>query len=198
MAVTQPRGRAAAASNGTRPNQFTLDLPMLTIQIRRPELRMPHVEMPHVEMPRVPMPHIGKQEIGHYVDVARTFIPPPERVAYYGALGALAVFGVVDWPVAAAIGAGTIIAQRGRRQASFPSMRPRQTAAPPQESAPSRRATTSTRRRATETSGATGGRKTATTSGAASARKTATTSRATTSGRTTTTSGRRKSTTQSG
>ena len=57
-------------------------------------------------MPHVPMPHISKQEFGHYVDVARTILPPPERVAYYGALGAMAIFGAIEWPVAAAIGVG--------------------------------------------------------------------------------------------
>jgi hypothetical protein len=41
-------------------------------------------------------------------------LPPPERLAFYGALAAGAVFGIIDWPVAAAIGLGTIIARRAR------------------------------------------------------------------------------------
>ncbi|GAA4521627.1 MULTISPECIES: hypothetical protein [Nonomuraea] len=84
--------------------KVTLDLPMMSIQLHKPDMKLPHV----------PMPHISKQEMGHAVDVAKSILPPPERVAYYGALGALAVFGVVEWPVAAAIGVGTVIAQRAR------------------------------------------------------------------------------------
>ena len=39
-------------------------------------------------------------------------LPPPKRLAFYGALGAAAVFGAIDWPVAAAIGIGTVLAGR--------------------------------------------------------------------------------------
>jgi hypothetical protein len=41
-------------------------------------------------------------------------LPPSDRLAFYGALAAGAVFGIIDWPVAAAIGLGTIIARRSR------------------------------------------------------------------------------------
>ena len=94
MTATQ-QGRDEVASNGKEPRR--IDMPMLGIEIRRREVEMPHVPMPHV-----PMPHISKQEFGHYVDVARTILPPPERVAYYGALGAMAIFGAIEWPVALA------------------------------------------------------------------------------------------------
>ncbi|MFF3671454.1 hypothetical protein [Microtetraspora malaysiensis] len=86
--------------------EFTLNLPMVSLQFHRPQ--MPHVEMPHM----------SRQEVGHAVDVARSFLPPPERVIYYGGLGALAVLGVLEWPVAAAIGVGTMLAQRGRTEES--------------------------------------------------------------------------------
>ncbi|MFI7707323.1 hypothetical protein [Nonomuraea sp. NPDC049480] len=195
MAVTQQRGRVSAETDGKLPKRLSLDLPMLSIEVRRPEVRLPHVGMPHLGMPR-----ISKQEMGHYVDVARTFIPPPERIAYYGALGALAVFGVVDWPVAAAIGAGTIIAQRGRRAPSA-SIWQRGTQQPAPTPTPAQQATTSTRRRTATTSGTAAGRKTATTADTTAGRKTATTAD-TTAGRKTattsgTTAGRRKSATQS-
>jgi hypothetical protein len=109
------RGGSKGDSKGD-PKQITLDLPMMTVQLRGPEMRMPHLEMP--DMPHVELPHVSKQEMGQAVDVVRSFLPAPERVAYYGALGALAVFGVLDWPVAAAIGAGTMIAQRARKKNS--------------------------------------------------------------------------------
>lgn len=106
MTATQQQGRDAVTSNGKEPKRFTFDMPMLSIEVRRPQVQMPHVSMPH----------IGRQELGHYVDVARTILPPPERIAYYGALGAMAAFGAIEWPVAAAIGAGMVIAQRGRQE----------------------------------------------------------------------------------
>ena len=65
-------------------------------------------------MPHVPMPHVNRQEVGQAVDTAKSFLPPPERIAYYGGLGALAVAGLIEWPVAAAIGVGILIAQRAR------------------------------------------------------------------------------------
>jgi hypothetical protein len=70
--------------------------------------------MPRMQMQRAA--DSGMQEMGRAVETARTFMPPPERIIYYGALGALAVFGLVEWPVAAAIGVGTMIAQRTRRR----------------------------------------------------------------------------------
>ncbi|QXE36283.1 hypothetical protein KQY30_20595 [Streptomyces sp. GMY02] len=42
-------------------------------------------------------------------------LPPPKRLAFYGGLGALAVLGALDWPVAVAIGAATAVARSGRR-----------------------------------------------------------------------------------
>jgi hypothetical protein len=41
-------------------------------------------------------------------------LPSGRMLTFYGALAATAVFGVIDWPVAAAIGVGTIIARRSR------------------------------------------------------------------------------------
>lgn len=67
---------------------------------------------PH--LPHVSLPHVSRQEAGQAVDAAKSFLPPPERMAYYGGLGALAVAGLIEWPVAAAIGVGTVIAQRAR------------------------------------------------------------------------------------
>lgn len=45
----------------------------------------------------------------------RTFLPPTERLLYYGGLGVMAVAGVLEWPVAAAVGAGVWVASRGGR-----------------------------------------------------------------------------------
>lgn len=37
-------------------------------------------------------------------------IPPPEALAYYGGLAALAAFELIDWPVAVVIAAGHLLA----------------------------------------------------------------------------------------
>ncbi|GAA5039774.1 hypothetical protein [Thermocatellispora tengchongensis] len=100
------KSRTAAPESvekGAGGDAFTLNLPMVTIRARKPEL--PSVRLPDV-----------RRELGHAVDIARTFLPPPERMVYYGGLAALAAVGVIDWPVAAAIGVGTIVVQRARQQ----------------------------------------------------------------------------------
>lgn len=55
----------------------------------------------------------------------RVRLPSPVQAAYYAGLGALAVTQLVEWPVAAAIAAGTYIAQHTRPRRS-----PEETAAP--------------------------------------------------------------------
>ncbi|MFJ2032401.1 hypothetical protein [Streptosporangium sp. NPDC087985] len=80
---------------------FTLDLPMMSVRFHPPHLHLPHISL---------------QEAGQAVDAAKSFLPPADRMVYYGGLGALAVAGLIEWPVAAAIGVGTMIAQRARGQ----------------------------------------------------------------------------------
>ena len=78
---------------------------------------------------RVPNVNIGRGRVsaefhmpGHIVptrdDLAgaastvQQYLPSREMTLWLGGLGTLAAFSVIDWPVAAAIGAGTIIAKR--------------------------------------------------------------------------------------
>ncbi|WP_344611532.1 hypothetical protein [Dactylosporangium salmoneum] len=81
------------------------------------------VQMPHV---KVPVVHMGPSDAQGAVQrvrwTTRTVmsaipIPPPgpTRLLYYGGVGALAVFGVLDWPVALAAAAGVWVATRARR-----------------------------------------------------------------------------------
>ncbi|MCV7083174.1 hypothetical protein, partial [Mycolicibacterium insubricum] len=44
--------------------------------------------------------------------VGRVAVPSPKQLAFYGALGALAVFEVIDWPVAVAVGVGHLVTTR--------------------------------------------------------------------------------------
>jgi hypothetical protein len=43
--------------------------------------------------------------------VGRLRIPPPDQLAYYGALAGLAALEIIDWPIALAIGAGHALAE---------------------------------------------------------------------------------------
>jgi hypothetical protein len=38
-------------------------------------------------------------------------LPSPQRLAYYGGIAALGVFGIVDWPVVLVIGIGHLLAE---------------------------------------------------------------------------------------
>ncbi|GHH82182.1 hypothetical protein GCM10018793_41390 [Streptomyces sulfonofaciens] len=74
----------------------------------------------HTAHPSIPVPYVTRADLSANVHAAESALPdvrmpPPERLAFYGGLGALAVAGAVEWPVAAAIGVATVIARRGRR-----------------------------------------------------------------------------------
>jgi hypothetical protein len=43
--------------------------------------------------------------------VGRVRIPPPDQLAYYGALAGLAALEIIDWPIALVIGAGHALAE---------------------------------------------------------------------------------------
>lgn len=44
-------------------------------------------------------------------------LPAPERLAWYGGVAALALVGVIDWPVAAIIVAGHFLSDNARNRA---------------------------------------------------------------------------------
>jgi hypothetical protein len=80
------------------PRTATVNLPFVTAQFRAPDLHLPK--------PRRP-------EMGAALQRARNFLPSPQQALYYGGLGLMAAFELVEWPVAAAIGVGTALARRG-------------------------------------------------------------------------------------
>lgn len=54
-----------------------------------------------------------EQEAGHLAlpyGIGPVRVPSPDRLAFYGGIAALAVFGIVDWPVALVIGVGHLLA----------------------------------------------------------------------------------------
>lgn len=92
-----PENRPPALRRDKPPASVTLELPLVTMQVRAPQIHLPHVSL---------------EEAGLVIDAARSLLPPPGRVIYYGGLGALAAIDVIEWPVAAAIGVSTAVAQR--------------------------------------------------------------------------------------
>jgi len=49
-----------------------------------------------------------------------SLLPSPEHLVYFAGLGVLAVFGLLEWPVAVAIGTGTLVAERMSRKEKPP------------------------------------------------------------------------------
>ncbi len=87
-------GEQEGAAEGRGPHTATLRTPFATARF---------------EIPRAP---------GTSMKVGPIRLPSPTQTAFYVGLGVLAVTEVVEWPIAAAIGAGTYVAQRSRAGAS--------------------------------------------------------------------------------
>ncbi|WP_214102596.1 hypothetical protein [Acrocarpospora catenulata] len=101
---TQPaKGTAGKTAAMEEEELLALNLPMVSLQVHRPH-----------------MPHMDTSWAERAMETGRKAMPPPERLIYYGGLGALAVIGAIEWPVAAAIGVGTMLASRARAAARRP------------------------------------------------------------------------------
>ncbi|MGI8312972.1 hypothetical protein [Saccharopolyspora hattusasensis] len=59
-----------------------------------------------------------RDDLTSTVETVRGYLPSAQMIAFYGGLGALAAFSVIDWPVAAAISVGVVVAQRAGSTAS--------------------------------------------------------------------------------
>jgi hypothetical protein len=94
--------RSPARQSKSNPRTATVRLPFVTAEFRRPDMHLPQVQMPDV-----------RGNVTGAVNAVWENLPPREQIAYFGGLGLLAALAVIEWPVAAAIGVGTVIAQRG-------------------------------------------------------------------------------------
>ena len=109
----QPGGSADADAGGTtlteeaRPDHpaeggaegersATVNLPFVTAQFRAPHLHLP-----------------GRADLDAAARGAQSLLPSPKSLLFFGGLAATAVAGIIEWPVAAAIGVGTALASRG-------------------------------------------------------------------------------------
>ncbi|MEV4510020.1 hypothetical protein AB0K00_13780 [Dactylosporangium sp. NPDC049525] len=116
-----------------------------TSTVARPEAESELVTWQDVPMPhvKVPVVHVAgpaaRSVLTNVTWTTRTLVsavPEPRRLLYYGGVGALAVLGVLEWPVAVAAAAGVWVATHtGRRAesqapAEAPKGKQRATAAP--------------------------------------------------------------------
>jgi hypothetical protein len=74
------------------------------------QLPVVHMRLPvlTVRVPRSPVLASARWA----AQTLQVYLPPRERLAYYGGLGLMAAIGVLDWPVALAAGAGVWVASR--------------------------------------------------------------------------------------
>ncbi|TQM43829.1 hypothetical protein [Pseudonocardia cypriaca] len=89
----------------------TVNLPFVTAQFRMPDLRTP-----------------TRQDLQAAARGVRSLLPtqPPSRksMLFYGGLAATAAVGVIEWPVATAIGIGSALASRGAADPTPPAQKP--------------------------------------------------------------------------
>lgn len=97
------RARAARAAGGQR-RTARVNLPLVSAEFRAPQLRMP----------TVPTPRGMVRAAGS----ATNYLPSRDKLLLYGGLGTAAVIGVIEWPVAIAVGAGVAVAQRSRQEST--------------------------------------------------------------------------------
>lgn len=108
---TRSKARSSGGARGDRSQSTTgagrdsgtatVKLPFVTAEFRRTAVRVP-----------------GRDAVAAGVYSVREHLPSPGQLAFYGGLGALAALSLIEWPVAAAIGIGTVVAQRAGERAS--------------------------------------------------------------------------------
>jgi hypothetical protein len=93
-----------------RPSKaLELSVPHPTMpHVRMWHLRLPRLRLPHLPVPRMPMPPMPPLPSMPRIDMNER----AGKVMWYGGLAALAVLGVIEWPVAAVVAAGSYVAER--------------------------------------------------------------------------------------
>jgi hypothetical protein len=75
-----------------------VNLPFVTAVFHAPEVRVPGLRMP------------DRADFDAAAHWFRDRVPQGKAALFYGGLAAVAVAGVIEWPVAAAVGLGTALA----------------------------------------------------------------------------------------
>lgn len=106
MSDSAARTRAEQATEGAgrRPSAPVVVPTLRVYRVPLPGVHVPSVHVPGVHMPGTGrlMPHVDPRSLRG-------------RALWIGGLGGLAVIGVLDWPVAAAVAAGTWVAEQRAR-----------------------------------------------------------------------------------
>ncbi|MDT3442357.1 MULTISPECIES: hypothetical protein [unclassified Pseudofrankia] len=105
------RGVMDAVSREQEAVAASFRLPFLRVNVERPRRRRAPVIEPAAMREEADRAGAEGWRIGRFE------LPSPRKTAYYLGLGALAAFEVVEWPVAAAVAAGTWVAQHTRPEA---------------------------------------------------------------------------------
>jgi hypothetical protein len=142
-AASTTAGSEAVAESG-QGRTATVTLPFVSRQVRVPRVRPSHLPTPHLPTPHLPTPHLptprlsalptprlparrlptphlpalprmGRREVSDAARGVASLLPPRRELVYYTGLGALAVGGVLEWPVAVAVAAGTAVARKSAR-----------------------------------------------------------------------------------
>ncbi|GAA0530309.1 hypothetical protein GCM10011581_29090 [Saccharopolyspora subtropica] len=100
---TRHGGRTTSAANPKRVQHgASIPVPYLTPQLHTYQIPLPRGE-----------------DVTHATQAMRGWMPSGGQALFYGGLAAAAVFSVIEWPVALAIGVGNALVQRSaRRQGS--------------------------------------------------------------------------------
>jgi len=114
------KGRArTSAKTEQAPRTARLNLPGMSAEFRRPDLPSPRdVARAASAAPRqvARAASAAPRGVARAAGAATTVLPPRDQLLYYGGLGVAAVAGVIEWPVAVAVGAGLAIARRSRQE----------------------------------------------------------------------------------
>jgi hypothetical protein len=84
-----------------------VNLPFVTAQFRMPDLRTP-----------------TREDLLAAAGGVRSLLPSRKSMLFYGGLAATAAAGVIEWPVATAIGIGSALASRGAADPTPPAQKP--------------------------------------------------------------------------
>ena len=99
-ATTQPAGdvHPARPADGRFEGRrsATVNLPFVTARFRVPDLQPP-----------------SREELGWVLQTAQSLLPSSRTLLFFGGLTATAIAGIIEWPVAAAIGIGSALAGQG-------------------------------------------------------------------------------------
>jgi len=107
-----------AARSSARKSSARSETPQAAVTKERRDsysrtLRTPFLTA-HFELPKPAVLRTNAAVLDRPLHLGPVALPAPSKTLYYAGLGALAVAEVVEWPIVAAIAAGTYIAQHTR------------------------------------------------------------------------------------